>query len=227
MSEVTRRPKRFYKIALVIAIILCAVAGLALLGYSSWQLQLRHQATHNPTPTISTQTVTYSTDKPDETKPTEACVKYSVLGEQPKRIDLPTINEGGCLERVGVDQNGAIAVPTNIHVAGWYVDSALPGQKGLSIIDGHINGNYTSDGIFQHLDTLKAGDEFSVTRGDDKVLKYQTVSVKTVPLDDVSAILFNQDDSIESQLNLVTCGGKYDPKIKQFDHRVVVIARLI
>lgn len=210
----------------IIALIILTLAAFGLAGYAGWQLWLRHQATNEPNPTISTEIVTHSTETPSETMPTEACAAYTVPDLRPKRITLPSLNVEGCIEQVGIDQHGAVAVPTNIHVAGWYTGSATPGNTGLSIIDGHINGNYTSDGIFQHLDTLKPEDTFSITRGDDMVLQYEVVSVTSIPIDEASKELFTQKDDISSQLNLITCGGRWNKDIQQFDHRIVVVSKL-
>jgi len=208
-------------------IIIVILGAFAAIGYGVWQLWLRHQATNNPNPVVSTQTVTHSTDTPDETKPTEACANYKAAPQNPERISIPSLQVEGCIESVGIDQHGAVAVPTNIHVAGWFVDSARPGEPGLSIIDGHINGNFTNDGIFQHLDTLKQGEVFTVKKGDGTELRYETVSVRSVPLDEAAKVLFTHDATIKSQLNRITCGGKWNEKIQQFDHRIIATAKLI
>lgn len=225
--ESVRRSKSRNKKLLVTLIIIVILGALTLVGYGAWQLWLRHQATNNPNPVVSTQIVTHSTDSPDETKPTEACASYKAAAQNPERISIPSLQVEGCIESVGIDQHGAVAVPTNIHVAGWFVDSARPGEPGVSIIDGHINGNFTNDGIFQHLDALKQGDMFTVKKGDGTELTYETVSVRSVPLDEAAEVLFSHDPAIISQINLITCGGSWNEEIKQFDHRIIAIAKLV
>ncbi len=216
-----------HKKLLVVLIIIVILGAFAAIGCGVWQLWLRHQATNNPNPVVSTQTVTYSTDTPDETKPAEACANYKAAPQNPERISIPSLQVEGCIESVGIDQHSAVAVPTNIHVAGWFVDSARPGEPGLSIIDGHINGNFTNDGIFQHLDTLKQGEVFTVKKGDGTELRYETVSVRSVSLDEAAKVLFTHDATIKSQLNLITCGGKWNEEIQQFDHRIIATAKLV
>lgn len=83
--------------------------------------------------------ITYSTDSPDEEKPNDSYV-WRGLPTDPKYIDMPSINASGYVQSVGKDQYSAVAVPNNIHMGGWFVDMALPGQPGLSIIDGHVTG---------------------------------------------------------------------------------------
>lgn len=169
--------------------------------------------------------VVVSTDQPSE-EPINKNKYRSTAGPlEPKYITLSTINAEGFVEKVGVDQNAQIAVPTNINLAGWYVEALKPGEPGLSIIDGHLDG-YTYDGIFKNLARLKVGDNYIVERGDGKRLTYKVTSVTSVPADKAAVKLFTQDSAIKSQLNLITCGGKFDESNKQYENRVIVVSAL-
>jgi LPXTG-site transpeptidase (sortase) family protein len=169
--------------------------------------------------------VTISTTQPDEVRPNPATYEWQGGPNDPKYIDFPTINSEGFMQNVGIDQTGAIAVPTNIHIAGWFIDSVLPGERGLSIIDGHVDG-LTQDGIFQQLADLNNGDEYTVTMGDDTVKTFVVESVQTLPLDETADVLYSQVSGIERQLNLITCAGSFDRTIGQYDERVVVVSTL-
>jgi LPXTG-site transpeptidase (sortase) family protein len=203
------------------------VIGLTLVGFGTRELWLRYRSTHTRHPTIATSVITHSTDTPDETPPTAACADYQVAPTHPQRIDLPSIGAGGCIEQVSIDQHGQIAVPTNIYTAAWFVNSALPGQPGLSIIDGHISGRYNTDGIFEHLDQLKANDTFTITLGNGTPLNYRVLKQQSVPLDKAVEELQTRDQSVTSQLNIITCDGQYNKKTKLYDHRIIVSARLL
>src|SRR5262245_48002539 len=85
------------------------------------------------------QVVTYSTDQPDENEPPKD-YNWSGTATDPKKIIIPSIGVDAFVQQVGVDQKKQIAVPDNIHMVGWFINSVRPGQKGLSIIDGHVNG---------------------------------------------------------------------------------------
>lgn len=100
-----------------------------------------------------------------------------------------------------------------------------PGQAGLSIIDGHLDG-YKHDGIFKNLSKLKVGDAYIVERGDGKKLNYKVMSVTSVPTDQAAAKLFAHDPAIKSQLDLITCGGKFDKTKKQYENRVIIVSEL-
>lgn len=128
---------------------------LAMVAAFAWQSK-RFMTTKNSV-------VVYSTDKPNETKPAN---RYAWKGkpEDPKKIIIPSLDIDGYIQNVGVDQNKEVAVPNNIHIAGWFVDTVLPGQKGLSIIDGHVDGR-TTDGIFKNLSQIKPGAQIQIIFG--------------------------------------------------------------
>lgn len=208
-------------------LLLVAVVGVGLFAYGGQGFLKQYHATHNPHPTITKTIITHSNDTPDETKPTDACTAYRAAPTHPERIDISSINAHGCIEQVGINQKGAIAVPDNIYAAAWYVNSVLPGHPGLSVILGHISGRYNVDGIFQHLDQLKAGDSFTVTLGSGKLLHYRVFRTQSIPTDDAVRTLLTKDPITASQLNLITCGGHYDKAAKLYDHRIIVSAALL
>lgn len=144
----------------------------------------------NTLPRPSSTVITRSTDNPDESKSRAKAYDWKGVPQDPKRIIIPKTNTDAYIQQVGVDQNKAVAVPSNIHLAGWFVDSVRPGQKGLSIIDGHVSG-YTEDGIFKNLGTLVAGDTFSIQFGDNSRKEFSVLSTKTVATEDAANQLFS------------------------------------
>ncbi len=206
-------------------ILVIVVVGL--LGYGGFGLWQWYWATNQPVPVaiLDGAPVERSIDNPSET-PIDPKAKYTVPADIPRQIVLPSINTQGFIQRVGIDQNKAVAVPTNIHLVGWYVNSAKPGHEGLSIIDGHVGGRY-GDAVFKHLNDLKAGDEFTVEYGDYSKKTFAVMSVKTLSVAEATQALFTSDSSVKNQLNLITCGGAYDAKTNQFNQRVIVTAKLI
>lgn len=178
-----------------------------------------------PSEVQESSTITFSTDNPSEEKPKDD-YRWSGKPDEPKHIRLNTIQAEGYIQNVGVDQNKQVAVPNNIHVAGWFKDSVRPGEKGLSIIDGHVDGR-TSAGIFKQLSNLKQGDEFTVELGNGNIKTYRVKKVLTIDTNAAANELFSQDPQIESQLNLITCGGTFDKRSKQYDKRVIAVSELI
>ncbi len=168
-------------------------------------------------------TLSITVEKPSEERPSD---EYSVPDGQPLSIEIAMVGIKGYIQRVGIDQHGAVAAPNNVHLAGWFVDSVLPGQKGLSIIDGH-EGGPTMDGIFKQLPEVEVGDEVVVTMGGGTRYTYKIFAVKVVPKDQAASILFEQDPaSVNGQLNLITCVGEYDDIAGTYSDRSVIYAAL-
>jgi len=182
------------------------------------------QRNHGPKPPSKpTDAITYSQPTPSEAK---VNVDYAVPDDQPLKIEITGRDIAGYIQRVGVDQNKAVAAPNNVNLAGWFVDSVLPGRKGLSIIDGHVDG-VSQPGIFHNLTKVVSGDSVTVTMGDKTRLQYQVFAARSVAVDEASKYLYDQDPSISSQLNIITCTGRYDAVKKSYDKRVIVSAKLL
>ncbi|MEI6237888.1 MAG: class F sortase [Candidatus Saccharibacteria bacterium] len=201
--------------------------GLTLVAIGGWRLLIIYNSAHKTTKLDNpTQAITTSSDEPTE-GPVVVASNYSVPADQPFKIKIPQINAEGYIQKVGDDKFGKIAVPTNINMAGWYINSIKPGKTdGLSIIDGHVHGNY-NPGIFINLNKLSVGSEFVITYGDGQAYNFKIKSVQNVKYEDSANVLFTKDPNIASQLNLVTCGGKYNESTKTYDKRVIVISEKI
>jgi LPXTG-site transpeptidase (sortase) family protein len=167
--------------------------------------------------------IRYSTDNPSEERPDS---NYAWLGsaKDPKKVKLPTINVDAYIQKVGIDQKGRVAVPNNLFVAGWFVDTVRPGDNGLSIIDGHVTGR-RNDGIFKDLEKLKQGDIFTVELGDGSLIKYEVIGIESVGVDTSESVIFSQNPTVMSQLNLVTCSGVFDEKSRTYNERLIVSSK--
>ncbi len=178
------------------------------------------------TENIQADVITYSTDRPDEGRPGAG---YAWRGgdDDPKKIILPGVGVDAYIQNVGVDQNEQIAVPNNIHIAGWFIDSVRPGENGLSIIDGHVDGRTVSDGVFSKLEKLSEGDAVMIEMGDGRTLHYRVRRLTTIVTEDSAGILYSQLPGTVSQLNLITCTGTYLKDQKTYDQRMIVAAELV
>ncbi len=223
MLTITKPSKRRTALVYIIRFILIIV-GLSAIVYAGFGALDWYRTTHNPKPVILPEVINFTDNKPDETPPTEACENYQVLASQPRLIELPTLNRQGCVQRVGVDQNNAVAVPTNIHLAGWFTGSVLPGEKGVSLIVGHVLGRF-NDAIFVDLKDIKIDDIIRIQFGDKSWKEFKVVSKDSYTIEQTAREQLRQLDGVESQLTLITCGGTWLPKDQTFDHRVVVRAK--
>lgn len=169
--------------------------------------------------------VTYSTDEPSEERPGDD-YKWKGEAKDPKKIKIPSIGVDAFIQKVGVDQKKEVAVPNNLFMVGWFVDTVRPGEKGLSLIDGHVSGR-RNDGIFKDLEKLKEGDEYSVELGDGTTINYKVIGKQSAPVNDSVGIMFSQNPKVSNQLNLVTCSGKYDEKTRSYTERLTVMSEQI
>ena len=169
---------------------------------------------------IPNNVVTDSVEEPSETKPKE----YNVAPDLPKSIKIPKIKKEGYIQLVGIDKEGRIAVPTNVYLAGWYINSVKPGEKGLSIIDGHRDGS-TIGGIFRDLEKLKKGDTLTIEYGDSSIKEFEVVDLKILSVNDAYDFMYSKIEGIDIQLNLVTCGGTFNRDARTYDKRVIVRAK--
>lgn len=170
--------------------------------------------------------ITYSTDTPDESQQNARNYNWRGSGDEPKKIRISKISIDSFVQKIGVDQHGKVAVPNNVHLAGWFADSVKPSQRGLSIIDGHVSGR-KEQGVFKRIGELEMNDEFEIELGDGSIKNYKVLEIKQVKESDAAAVLFNQNPKVASQLNLITCGGNFDTKTNQYEDRVIVSAELV
>lgn len=172
----------------------------------------------------NTPEVTYSTSAPSEKKP-DGNYRWQGSPNDPKRIIISSLSLDGYVQNVGIDQNKAVAVPNNIHIAGWFTESVRPGEKGLSIIDGHVDGQ-KSDGIFSGLASIKPGALVGIEYGNGSKKEFRVMRVEEVDEAKAASVLFSQSPKSTNQLNLITCSGNFNKGTKRYEKRVVVSTEL-
>lgn len=154
---------------------------------------------------------------------------YKVPASNPRYISIASLNVGKTrVYPVGVTDQNVLDTPRNIHDAAWYKKSVTPGNGfGAVLINAHNGGN-TKDGVFAKLSTLQPNDEIIVERGDGKTFAYKVVENQIMSLDEVNKtgmkMMMTSADPAKEGLNLITCAGKWIPRLGQFDQRVMLRA---
>lgn len=142
----------------------------------------------------------------------------------PVRIRVPAIGVSSTLVKLGLQANGALAVPTRGRQAGWFTGAPTPGELGPAVIVGHVHWS-GAPGVFAHLDRLKPKDRVIVTRTDGSTAVFSVVRVATFPKSRFpSRLVYGNIDF--AGLRLVTCGG-FDPVARAYEANVVVFASLV
>ncbi|MEM9134486.1 MAG: class F sortase [Actinomycetota bacterium] len=122
---------------------------------------------------------------------------------------------------VGVDANNQFAVPA-ADMVGWYQHSSSPGAPGSSVLAAHVDYGGVP-GAFFDLDQLLPGDTLEVEMEDGSVQIYEVTGnnqydKNELPFDEV----FRKGG--EPVLQLITCGGTFDPVARSYEANVVVTA---
>ncbi len=144
----------------------------------------------------------------------------------PVKISIPAIKVlSRNFMKVGFDNEGWMEVPKTGFAVAWFTGSPSPGEYGPSIIIGHVDMN-KKPGVFYKLRFLKKGDLITITRADGKVVKYGVTETKSYlkkkfPSDEVYG------DIDHEGLRLITCGGEFDKKKKQYKSNIIVFAKMI
>ncbi len=137
-------------------------------------------------------------------------------------VRLPAVDVRSPLVDLDVGPDGALQVPADPAVAGWFVRGAAPGEPGPTVIAGHVDSR-SGPGVFFRLDELVAGDRVEVARSDGRVVAYRVVTVETHAKDAFpTARVYGPTPGPE--LRLVTCGGEFDPRSRHYRDNVVVTA---
>jgi len=140
----------------------------------------------------------------------------------PVRLRIPALHVDSPLQRLGVQADGAIAVPSSPTVAGWYERGPRPGQPGPAVILGHVD-SHTGPGVFVGLRAVRPGTVVLVDRADGSSVTFRVTGVSRVsktqfPTDLVYA------PTLDSTLRLVTCGGSFDRARGSYRDNVIAYA---
>lgn len=139
----------------------------------------------------------------------------------PVRLVIPVIDVDDFIEYVGRTPDGAMDVPKDPANVAWYMRGEKPGETGSAVIAGHSGWANGRPAAFDHLYKLKKGDKIYIE--DDKGVVSTFVVRETRnydPAADASGVFGSTDGG--AHLNLITCGGVWDPVEQASPNRLVV-----
>lgn len=201
-----------------------AAVGLGfLLVYNSFDASA---GVRSPTPAVAPAPAPAAASPSPVPSPSASRTPPGLPRSEPKRISIPTIAVNAPFTPLSIGPSGQLNAPpaNDMNLVGWFKDGATPGERGTSVVAGHVDTK-TGPAVFLLLRTLKAGNKVDITRADGAVATFKVDSVETFsksrfPSDRVYA------DNGTAQLRLITCGGVYDKKAKDYKDNVVVFAHL-
>lgn len=145
----------------------------------------------------------------------------------PVSIRVPDIGVSAPVEEVGDNADGTVQVPPldSHDLTGWYEYGPTPGQRGDSVILGHVD-SATGPSVFYYLKDLKAGDRIYVTLADGKVASFEVDGLQKVSKDAFPTASVYGKSSYAS-LRLITCGGTFDETTGHYLYNIIVYAHLV
>ncbi|MHA7224177.1 sortase domain-containing protein [Arthrobacter sp. RHLT1-20] len=146
---------------------------------------------------------------------------------EPVTLEIPGIGVRTDLLKLGLRENGSLEVPQDAGSgapASWYNGSPTPGERGPSVMLGHVNALGGATGVFADLRKLTPGAEINVSRADgtralftvDRSSQYSKNNFPTLEV---------YGNTPGAELRLITCDG-YDPATRLFDDNYVIYAKL-
>jgi hypothetical protein len=195
--------------------------ALLLVGAGSLALGLRGHEQPLPGPA----SVAKSTSVPKTTTIPARVLPQFAVRSTPVRLQVPAIALDVSLSTLGLNPDGTVQVPTDIAQPGWYRLGPSPGQDGSAVILGHVD-SYQGPAVFFKLRSLVAGDMVDVSLADGVSAQFKVTSVA----------MYLKSGFPDQQvyaahgygaLQLVTCGGTFDPQTGHYLSNIVVYTSLV
>lgn len=142
-------------------------------------------------------------------------------------LEIPAIGLTTGLIKLGLLDNGSLEVPEdkgNGAPASWYNGSPTPGQRGPSVVLGHVNALGGHKGVFADLRQLRPGSDIIVLRADGSSAVFSVDHAAQYSKDGFPTLEV-YGNTPGSELRLVTCDG-YDPSTGRFNDNYVIYAKL-
>lgn len=168
---------------------------------------------------LSTYNNSYQPTSPAQQESTAALASAEI--GRPVYLEISSLNIDHEIETVGLTKSGAMDTPKDPSGVGWYSGSARPGAAGSAVITGHYGWKNNLPAIFDNLSKIEIGD--TVTIKDEKGVSFSFAvsALHTYPRDAIVPEIFNATDT-RAHLNIITCTGRWNSAIKEYDERLVV-----
>ncbi|WBB69401.1 sortase [Micromonospora sp. WMMD812] len=144
----------------------------------------------------------------------------------PAELTIASIGVRTPLVDLSRQPDGALTVPTDYQVAGWYANGPMPGEAGgpPAVIAGHVDSD-SGPGIFYRLPELAVGDVIQTRDIDSTVRRFTVYRLaeypkSQFPADEVYA------SSSRAELRLITCTGTFDQREASYRDNLVAFAVL-
>ena len=239
MSGTEQRGRRVRLPAVVLAALLVLAGALAVgVALHAQQSPPQPPASAAATPSAVPSTGSTAVPAPPVTTPsavdpggqqqTPASRGLLLPASAPTHLDVPAIGASSDLLDLGLNPDNTVQVPplAKNSQAGWFTGSPAPGTLGPAVILGHVDSAEYGAGIFFKLGALKAGDQITVDRADGTAGVFSVDRVASYPKDSFPTLeVYGNTD--HAALRLITCGGQFDARTRNYLDNIVVYASLV
>ncbi len=144
---------------------------------------------------------------------------------RPVSVTIPALGVDAPIERLGVDSNQHLEVPSDPATVGWYEESSAPGAAGAAVIAGHVTWEQ-EPAVFFNLGDLRPGQRVHLQRADGRTAVFAITRIKQYAKDEFpTARVYRPVD--RPVLRLITCGGEYDADSDTYTANVVAYGTLV
>lgn len=189
--------------------VVLAIAGIGVLQSLPSK---QHPGAQKPSPHVHAQAA------PAQVRTEDA---FSPMAE-PRILRIPALSITGTVHPVGTTPEGAMDIPDSLADAGWYDQSARPGNPGKAVLAVHT-GYPETPSQYRSLERVQVGAAIDIedTTGATahfSVIQIARYSVEKAPV----ATIFGESPT--ARLHIITCTGRWDPATQSYDERLVVYA---
>ena len=116
-------------------------------------------------------------------------------------------------------------MPERYDIAAWYDGSPTPGERGPSVIVGHVD-TYRGPAVFFYLKELQPGQKLYIDREDGSRVTFKVDRMILVDQDafPTQEVYGNID---YAGLRLITCGGAFNPATGHYLQNTVIFATYV
>jgi hypothetical protein len=149
--------------------------------------------------------------------------RLAATATTPAWIGLPTLGVNAPIVPVAVDRGGALGVPDDPRVVGWWAaGGGLTDSGGALVLDGHVDTAAEGPGALFRLADLVAGDAITLTASDGVLQSFRVTAVRPYPKPSLPPDVFAA--SATQRLVIITCGGHFNRSTRQYVDNVVAYA---
>jgi hypothetical protein len=144
----------------------------------------------------------------------------------PVSLDIASIDvHSDRLVDLAYTKDGALEVPTDFDLPGWFSPGPTPGQFGPAVIAGHVDSK-KRPAVFYRLHELKPGATVKVGRKDGSTATFTVDKVEQYPKNRFPTSKVYGNSTNRAELRLITCGGSFDRQTGHYRDNIVAYAHL-